>query len=463
MARTNTKYALPQAFTHEGAPAKRITAEQALRRSVMSCLLWEKEFYEDGEEIAARIERLVGEVPLSVVANLAIEVREQGNLRHVPLLLLSLMCRKWSVDHKGVLVGSLIADTIARVVQRADELTELLAIHAKIHKVEPTKVKKIISAQMKKGLARAFNKFDAYALGKYDRAGDIRLRDALFLVHAKPKDEAQAELWKRLVSKHLENPDTWEVALSTGKDKRETFTRLLTEGELGYLAVLRNLRNMVNSGVDTGLIEKAILARKGAQRVLPFRYIAAARAVPQLEPAIDKALLASIEELPQLSGITVVLVDVSGSMDEKLSSKSDLCRKDAAAALASIIRGNVRMFAFADDVVEVPSRRGMAGIDAICRATSGGTRLFDAIHELNNTVKYDRIIVITDEQAFPATPRGHYYEQSRTKGCPDPKGLGYMINVASAQHGVGYGRWTHIDGFSESVLRFIVETERSMP
>jgi len=87
---------------------------------------------------------------------------------------------------------------------------------------------------------RAFTKFDAYQLAKHDsdRVG-VKLRDVLFLCHAKPKDAEQAAVWKKLVENTLEPPDTWEVALSAGKDKRENFQRLLREGELGGMAVLR--------------------------------------------------------------------------------------------------------------------------------------------------------------------------------------------------------------------------------
>src|SRR5262245_23594536 len=103
--------------THEGAPAAAMNATQALRRSVMSCLLWESEFYEDGEEIAARIVSLANEVPADVVAGIAIEARERGNLRHVPLLLVSALAKRGA--------GKIVGETIARVVRRADELSEL--------------------------------------------------------------------------------------------------------------------------------------------------------------------------------------------------------------------------------------------------------------------------------------------------------------------------------------------------
>ena len=79
--------------THEGAPAKAIAPEQALRRSVLACMLWEDEFYEDGVQIAGRIRELVPKVDAAKVAALAIEAREAMKLRHVPLLLVREMAR----------------------------------------------------------------------------------------------------------------------------------------------------------------------------------------------------------------------------------------------------------------------------------------------------------------------------------------------------------------------------------
>ncbi|MCE6959281.1 TROVE domain-containing protein [Cereibacter sphaeroides] len=437
--RLNTAASMTRTQTHEGAPAKRMTAMQALRRSVMSALLWEKEFYEDGEEIALRVQRLAGDVPVEDLAALAIELRTEGKLRHMPLLLLSVLARRAPGS-------SLVSDTIAQVLRRPDEMPELLAIHAHLNGVGPDRLKKVLPAQMKKGVARAFGRFDAYQLAKYDREGPIRLRDVLFLSHAKPEGEAQKEIWEKLIAGKLEAPDTWEVALSAGSDKRETFTRLLSEGKLGYLALLRNLRNMVEAGVDEKLIRDAILARKGAGNVLPFRFTAAARACPRMEAALDEALGEVILEMPRLEGRTLVLVDVSGSMDDKLSGKSDMTRADAAATLGSVIHGDLRVFTFSERTVEVPARRGMAGVDAILRSQPHyGTELGGAVR-LANGIPHDRLIVITDEQ-------------SRTP-VPDPVAKrAYMINVASNAHGVGYGKWTHIDGFSENVLRFIHEVE----
>jgi len=420
--------------TFEGAPAVILTAEQQLRRSVLSCLLWEDEFYEDGLAIADRIAALASAVAPQVTADLAIEARETFKLRHAPLMLLVALTRTGSGT-------PLVAQTIERVIQRADELTEFLALYWR-HGRKP------LSKQMKKGLAAAFGKFDAYQLAKYDRDGPVKLRDVLFMVHAKPKDESQAALWKQVADRTLAAPDTWEVALSGGAAKRETFQRLLAEKKLGYLALLRNLRNMDQAGVDETLVKEAILARRGAERVLPFRYVAAARAAPRFEPWLDQALAETVLEGAVFDGRTIILVDVSGSMDARLSAKSDLTRMDAAATLAAIVPGDVRVFTFSNAVKEVPPRRGMAGVDAVVRSQPhGGTELGKAIQKIN-ALPHDRLIVVTDEQSHDRVP--------------DPKAAkAYMVNVASARNGVGYGlRWVHVDGFSEAVLGFIREHER---
>lgn len=455
MAKLNVKDKHTE-VTHEGGPAKRITPEKELRRSVMACLLWEKSFYENGEDIAQRIFTLTGQVNPDRAMNIALEARNRMNLRHAPLFVASSM----AYHHRG---SPLIQNTIAEVIQRADELTEFVSIHAKLNNVKPGNVKKTLSAQIKKGLATAFRQFDAYQLAKYDRQGAIRLRDVLFLCHAKPKGSAQDLLWKKLIYGKLESPDTWETNLSSGKNKRETFERLLIEKRLGYLALLRNLRGMLNAGVNMDLIRNAILERKGAHRVLPFRFVAAARHAPQLEPELDQALIASIDSAPKLPGRTIVLVDVSHSMNDRLSNHSDLIRMDAAAALASILpaqylrvftfsAGNVRtLFGQWDGnpiCVEVPPRRGIAGVDAVIQSQyHGGTMLGMAIKEMNQ-LDYDRLIVITDEQSHDRVP--------------DPNGLGYLINVGDYKNGVGYGKWIHIDGFSEAVIKYIqaMETER---
>src|SRR5438309_473261 len=327
MARLNLMNLSRGLRTHEAAPARHISNELQLRRSVLACLLWESQFYEDGVEIAGRIAELVPMVEPERVAVLAVEAREQMKLRHAPLLLVREMARHKT--HRG-----LVAETLERVIQCADELCEFVAIYWKDGRVP-------LSGQVKKGLAAAFPKFDEYQLSKYDRSGPIKLRDVLFLCHAKPRDDAQAGVWKKLIWGRLITPDTWEVALSSGADKREAWERLREIGE------------------------------------------------------------------------------------------------------------KVAVYSFSDELVEVPARRAFALRDAIdASQRHNSTQLGKAVESLNRDEKWDRLIVITDEQAHDRVPT--------------PNGKGYLINVASYKNGVGYGKWTHIDGWSEAVIEYIRALEHTV-
>jgi len=473
MARINVKTRVPGPVTNEGAPASRIGPEMQLRRSVMACMLWENNFYESGVSIAQRLIDLVGKVGIDKVSRIAIEARSQMNLRHAPLLLANAMVKNFNKSNTNGNIG-LIATTIANVIQRPDELGEFLAMY------NPDGKQKLTN-QIKKGLAMAFQRFDEYQLAKYNRDGKYKLKDVLFLCHAKPESNAegklveikdktkggtkkvvrhksgQGEMWARLINDQLKTPDTWEVAISAAKGNKDKsskeWKRLLSEKKLGGLALLRNLRNMQEAGIDTAEIGKAI-REMNTSRILPFRFIAAAGYGPKLEPDLEVAMFKCTAELPKIKGKTVIVVDVSGSMDTSLSSKSDMKRFDAACGMAMILRevcDEVAVYAFSDSCKLIPSRRGFALRDAIVNSMyHSSTYLGKALDYVNKSEKsYDRIVVITDEQS---------HDEVR---YPNGASKGYMINVGTDKNGVGYGKWVHIDGFSESIIKYMVELESS--
>ena len=439
MVKLNVWKRMFTARTHEGAVAQHVDPRSELRRGVLTCLLWEDTFYEKGSDIAKRLAELVASNKPQDVAALACEARDQLQLRHVPLFLTRELARR-----KGA--GPLVADTLAQIIQRADQLGEFIALYWKDRK-EP------LSAGVKRGLAKAFTKFDAYQLAKYNREGTVRLRDVLFLCHAKPRNAEQAETWKKLVENTLESPDTWEVALSAGKDKRETWERLLREGKVGGMAVLRNLRLMLAAGVSPQLIAERL--EKGIARALPFRFVTAARYAAKLEEAIEKAMLKDIAGLDVLPGVTGLLVDVSGSMERQLAKKGDTTRMDAAAGLAILLREKAKescIATFSEDCVAIPPRRGFALRDAIVKSQNhSGTYLKRALATLRTRKEWsgvNRVIVITDEQSHDGI-------------LPAWTEKAYVINVAPYKSGLSYGNgWNHIDGWSERVLDYVAAMER---
>jgi 60 kDa SS-A/Ro ribonucleoprotein len=438
MATLNKKTVVASKYTHEGAVAKNINKEQELRRTVMACLLWEDTFYEDGVTVADRIKNLVHNLSGAVVRDIAIEARNQMKLRHVPLYLARELAR-----HPKASERQFVSDILTQVIQRPDELTEYVSIYWKDGK-EP------LSAQSKKGLAAAFGKFNEYSLAKYNQDKAVKLRDVLFLSHAKPKNQEQTLLFEKIINGTLQTPDTWEVALSSGADKKDTFTRLIMENKLGALALLRNLRNMEQAGVDQQLIKSA-LNTVDFSKVLPFRFISAATYAPSLEPELEQTMFKALDEVEKLPGRTVLLVDNSGSMyGTKVSQKSEIDRSDAACALAILLREiceDIKVVAFAGNPTLVPARRGFALRDSIKKTESGGTYT-ETAKQYADKFGYDRLIIITDEQSH----------QSLTNPLTNSKA--YVINVAGYQNGIGYGKYTHINGWSESIVDYIRQSEQ---
>ena len=269
---------------HEGAVAWRMTPEWELYTTVVTTMGTDDKYYEGGEVRIRRIASLVRRVDPVFVAQLAIYTREQMHLRSVPLLLLV----ELSMQHKG---DSLVSRAVSRTIQRADEMAELLMCYQwRMHAKHLGKV----SHQLLKGLAEAFCHFDEYQLAKYDRRKNkvVTMRDVLLLAHPRPKDEAQALLFRKVLNGTLETPYTWEAQLSAlGKRhftseeekkaaKREEWSKLIASNRLGYMATLRNLRNMLCLGIDLESMEKVcrFLSDETAVRrskQLPFRFLSA--------------------------------------------------------------------------------------------------------------------------------------------------------------------------------------------
>jgi len=437
MSSINQRGLFPFPKTFEGAPSKYEGINAKLKRVTLASLLWEDSFYVNGQDHAEVVKGLVSKADPKFVQSLAVEARTKFKLRHIPLLLTRELARK----------GALKSETLTDVIQRPDEMGEFLSIYWKDGKTP-------ISNQVKKGLANCFDKFNEYQLAKFDKNGaSVSIRDVMFLTHAKPKSPEQEALFKRIASQEMAVPDTWETQLSAGADKRETFTRLMAEKKLGALAFLRNLRNMTQAGVDSGEIREYAKALD-VSKVLPFRYIAAARIVPELEDMLEAMMFRSLESAEKLTGKTVLLVDVSGSMfGTRVSAKSDLESFDAAAALAILCREiceEVEIYSFSNmGPVRVAPRRGFALVEAIKSSQpSGGTDIGGAVKTVNANVKYDRIMVFTDEQSDSAVPSA--------------KSKGYMINVSSYVNGVETGQgWENITGFSESIISYIQALEQA--
>lgn len=439
-----------------GATVARQDAEALLRRSVMACLLWEDLFYESAKDNSETISELIKQVSPDKVAQIAIEARRDQKLRHVPLFIASEMLKH--PEHKAY-----VQEVLPAIITRADQLTDFMAIYWKGGKTP-------LASQAKKGLAKAFHNFNEFSFAKYDRNANIKLRDVMRMVHPKPRNQAESVLFSKIRDRSLMTPDTWEVALSSGADKKETWERLITEGKLGALAFLRNLRNMKEVKVDHNIIREGF-ANVRSSMLLPLNFLSAARYAPEFKGDIEKLMLRTYADLPKLPGYTIFIVDISGSMNSAISGKSNFNRYDAASAMAMLAvnqcekvdlyctAGNDGSRKHATDIIRYPEK-GFGLFDqikAMNRSLGGGgiftRQALDYIKPLTKETP-DRIIVFSDSQDID------YAYGNKT--LPDTFGVNnYIVDVSAHKHGINYkGVWTaEISGWSEKFLTYIAALE----
>lgn len=438
-----------------GALAAKQSNTALLRRAVLANLLWEDIAYMDGMKVAEEIQRLIPLCPAIDVYNIALEARTMQKLRHTPLFLAVEMCKY--PEHK-----MFVQDLLPQIITRADMLTDFLAIYWKDGK-------KPIANQAKKGLAKAFHNFNEYKFAKYDRDAAIKLRDVMFLCRPKPENQYEQDLFKKVADRTLAIPETWEVLLSTGKDKKESWTKLITEGKIGGLAMLRNIANMRRANVDKKVINEGLEKLKSSM-LMPLDFLKAFRMNPEFGRQIEDAMINSYANLPKLKGKTLFIVDVSGSMGAIMSEKSDFTRYDAACAMAMLAANQCEDY---EIVCTAGNDYAHTGAHEHIPYPQKGFGIFGQIREANKNIgpggiftrqclewcndkfkgqKFDRIIVFSDSQDcdFPE------------RRIPKPFGTyNYICDVSAHTKGVNYkGVWTaEISGFSEHFITFIAAME----
>ncbi|MCP4440756.1 MAG: TROVE domain-containing protein [Aureispira sp.] len=323
-----------------GAKAYKYDAKFELVSLLLTSFAEDSYYRSSGEGIKAML-ALLAKVDPMFAAKAAIFARDEFNMRSITHVLAAelaayLSGKEWAKEFYNC------------IVVRPDDMLEIVAYYY-------AKGGKTLPNAMKKGFAKAFERFDAYQLAKYRRAkGDVKLVDLANLVHPKPV-QRNKEALKALIEDTLRNEKTWEAQLTkAGKAdgdkatketaKREAWEGLILSGKMGYMALLRNLRNLITSGISEAAMDKALgyLTNPTAvsrSRQFPFRFLSAYAEIEKLKGAsttkgtlvfekdtvdsklvkrvlnaIETAINLSIANLPLLSGETVILTDNSGSM-----------------------------------------------------------------------------------------------------------------------------------------------------
>lgn len=426
MSRFNTTSEGIKTVNKAGGQAYKQTPELELI-SILLTSFANDSFYRSANDTFDRLKELVRICDKKFVAQAAVYARTQFGMRSITHCVASELAKyiageKWAKDFYSA------------VIYRPDDMLEILSYH--------TSKNGKLTNSMKKGLAKAFDKFDAYALAKYRGEGKgFKLIDVVNLVHPTPT-EKNAEAIKALVKGELKSFDTWEVELSkagqtaTNEEekaefKKDVWTKLIREKKLGYFALLRNLRNIIeqapeviNEALET-LTNEAIIKKS---LVLPFRFLTAFEEIQKLSDgkivrtvlmALNKAVDISISNVPKFDGETLVVLDVSGSMQEYGMGTKSPHIIGALFSAVLVKSNNCDFMVFSDNAKyhNINPMDSTITISNSLRFASGGTN-FHSIFQTANK-KYDRIIILSDMQGWIGgyTPTKEFAEYKKSTGA----------------------------------------------
>jgi 60 kDa SS-A/Ro ribonucleoprotein len=391
--------------------------EQSSELELVSILLTSfanDQFYKSADDTFSRLISLITSCDKEFVAKAAVYARTQFGMRSITHVVASELAmhitgKEWAKSFYD------------KIIYRPDDMMEILSYHVE-------KNGKIPNA-MKKGFAKAFDKFDKYKLAKYrGESKGFKLIDIVNLVHPVPV-ESNAEAINALVKGELKSFDTWETELSKAGQvasneeektdlKKDAWVKLITEKKLGYFALLRNLRNIIEQAPE--VINEAIsqltdekLIKKSL--VLPFRFITAydeltkltgGKIVRDVLMALNKAVDISVSNVPKFDGDTLVVLDVSGSMAGKPAVIGALF----SAVLIKSNNADLMVFSELAKYANINPNDSTITIANSLRFSAGGTN-FKSIFQTANR-KYDRVIILSDMQGWIGrhTPVGEYNE-----------------------------------------------------
>jgi hypothetical protein len=488
--------------TANNAPGFVRDAKSELFLLAVSNFVGQDKFYESGKDSDTRFKALVQQVAVQDpdwMKRFLPWLRNEANMRTASLT--------GVVDATKAMVAAKIPGArqmIYHVLTRADEPGEMLAYLM-------TAYGRAIPKPVKRGIADAIGQiYTEYNVLKWDTdSHGVRFGDVLELCHPKPVDAKQGALFKYMIDKRhgrdeldlsllpmiranrelrLEafgngNPDclldperlkaagmTWEDVLSLAGSKlpKDKMWEAMIPS-MGYMALLRNLRNFDEAGVSNrvaGRVHNRLIDPEQVMRSrqLPMRFLSAFRAVSNVRwhMPLEEALQLSLQNIPHFPGRTLILIDTSGSMADKMSDKSDLQRWDAAAIFGLALSQRCEhadVISFSNLSKTFPLAKGaslLVMLEAFRRGyfQGGGTATQAAVR--TNYDKHDRVVILTDEQA------NYHSNNDVTASVPQNK-LVVTFNLAGYRVGhaaSGSGTRVTIGGLSDQAFRLLPILEK---
>lgn len=434
LLQTNYKKPSKLSIINEGV-SYTLAPEQELVKLALTSFL-DKSFYESMNDKLKRLREYCAKVDVDFLIKLATRARDKW-LRTVNQVMLI-----EALKHPA------FEKYFNKLVKRPDEIIDMLGYYAMINWQHPKQIK--IANKLKRAIKSKLESFSEYQLGKYKgKQGIVNLYDLVNISHAYNTTIDKLMKWT------LETPDTWEVELSKNWNSYDSWKRLIDEKKLWALAFIRNLRNIIQCGIDHKTIE-AYLQELDFTMVFPFQTIQAVDMCVRdcwlseksdLFKALEKKIYQSFEKFATLFEWRVaVWVDISWSMNGKINNKSSLKRDKMAGYYGVCLQHFwADLYAWGTNCYEANwwsvdqfFWREVTDINALLRWVAGKW--------------YDTLFIITDEQS------------SYSMWQSDIKNI-IVWNIADYSHSIlpSFDRWyTYITGFNDAQFE-IVNDLRDLP
>lgn len=481
MSKFNTK---STNTTYEGAPAQRVSTEQAWVNALCSSLLGGG-FYESEEEQESSYIKLTRQMidarGPQFAAKAAVFSRNVLGMRSASALTAAILNEYPFEGKRGF---------YSEYFHRPDDVAEVFGA------VDMLGGKR--SHALVRGASDYLSGLSDYSLGKYKLSRrEYNMYDLINLTHA------HSDSIDKYKNGTLPVPETWETAISAARpeEKSDVWVSLVEGRKLGYMALLRNLRNLLTYVIKpVSWWEKyvfSVLTDKDAierSLVFPYRIYVAYREIEDLsyigrdelaevvKQRLAEAFVTAIGNVPELKGTNLFVMDVSGSMSWTLSPKSEITLSEVGACyIAMLMLGNKNAdfvkFGNTAKKIAVEDFSDMNIFDAIKRMAlndwcGNGTNL-SSVWPLILGNQYDRIFAISDMQVMGAACDNYFgnegnrymhYKTYLNSVRNSPKV--YTFNLSTYNHApsdiANNSDIKHFTSLSEKTLMFISLLEKGV-
>ncbi len=470
---------------YEGGLAFKLDPITELYTRVATCLVNEPKFYGETGDTEKRILELIDIVAKKdpeFILQLAKYARNKLYLRSIPIVLLGQAALKEATK-------PFVKEYTSSIIKRADEPAEIISyIKSIIGDIGDATENTMLPNALRKGLNNALRNFNKYQFQKYyGENNDVSMQDVFRLVHPKPVTEEQKSLYRDIAKGTLGPAETWETYISRFGSGKGTWEDIIPK--MPIMAILRNLRNFLDHKCDLEIPleklrnEKTILNSKQ----FPFRFYSAYKAIEEhtnpdaslLMGALEDAMDISVQNVPKTDGVTAVFTDNSGSMEQKVSEKSEVTMKMVGAILGAIATKLTQKSisgVFGETFANINYSPRSSILERAIKAcgtdvgmSTNGYLALDYL--LYNKIKVDRILLFSDMQCYDSNNRSSFYGYNNSiheqwikyKKEINPNCYLYSFDLAgygTSQVPQGDAKVLLVGGWSENILKYIPYFER---